>query len=203
MDRAIVYHDGFIALYEAEVDGLYAFFARRVSPSVAEELTAETFAAAFASLGHHDPTLGSHPAWLMGIALNVLRHHYRSERRRLGAVGRLSGGARPSEDEAGLDEDAVLGRIVASDDWKGVVEELDGLPPIDRDTLLLYAVGGLSYAEIATLLDVPVGTVRSRINRARSRLDLALARTAALRATPPAGVVAPATATATATAVVG
>ena len=179
MDQAIACHDGFIALYEAEVDGLHAFFVRRVSLSVAEELTAETFAAAFASLDHHDPALGSHPAWLMGIALNVLRHHYRSERRRLGAVGRLSGhAARPSDDESGLDEDAVLGRIVASDDWRGVVEELDGLPPVDRDTLLLYAVGGLSYAEIASLLDVPVGTVRSRINRARSRLDLALERTA-------------------------
>ena len=83
MDQAIACHDGFVALYEAEVDGLYAFFVRRVSPSVAEELTAETFAAAFASLDHHDPALGSHPAWLMGIALNVLRHHYRSERRRL------------------------------------------------------------------------------------------------------------------------
>lgn len=171
--------EGFIALYEDEVDGLYAFFARRVSRSVAEELTAETFAAAFASLDHHDPALGSRPAWLMGIALNVLRRHYRSERRRLGAVGRLWGhGARPADDDPGLDEDAVLGRIVASADWRGVVEELDGLPSIDRDTLLLYAVGNLSYAEIATLLAVPVGTVRSRINRARSRLDLALDRTA-------------------------
>jgi RNA polymerase sigma factor (sigma-70 family) len=179
VEHGIAGNEDFIALYEAEVEGLYAFFARRVSPSAAEELTAETFAAAFASLEHHDPALGSHPAWLMGIALNVLRHHYRSERRRLGAVGRLSGHTgRPSDDEAGLDEDAVLGRIVASDDWRGVVEGLDGLPPADRHTLLLYAVGGLSYSEIATLLAVPVGTVRSRINRARSRLDLALDRTA-------------------------
>jgi RNA polymerase sigma factor (sigma-70 family) len=179
VDQAIVGHDAFIALYEAEGDGVYAFFARRVSPSLAEELTAETFAAAFASLDHHDPALGSHPAWLMGIALNLLRHHYRSERRRLGAVGRLwSHTTRPSDDETGLDEDAVLGRIVASDDWRGVVEELDGLPTIDRDTLLLYAVGGLRYAEIAAVLGVPVGTVRSRINRARARLDLALDRTA-------------------------
>ncbi|HEX7131148.1 MAG TPA: RNA polymerase sigma factor [Iamia sp.] len=179
MDQAIVCHDGFIALYVSEVDSVYAFFARRVSPSAAEELTAETFAAAFASLDHHDPALGTHPAWVMGIALNVLRHHYRSERRRLGAVGRLWGHtARQADDEPGLDEDAVLGRIVASDDWRGVVEELDGLPPVDRDTLLLYAVGGLSYAEIAAVLGVPVGTVRSRINRARARLDLALDRTA-------------------------
>lgn len=185
MDQRIVGHTGFVALYEAEVDGVHAFFVRRVSPSLAEELTAETFAAAFASLDHHDPALGSHPAWLMGIALNVLRHHYRSERRRLGAVGRLWGHTtRPSDDESGLDEDAVLGRIVASDDWRGVIEELDGLPPIDRDTLLLYAVGGLSYAEIAALLEVPVGTVRSRINRARSRLDLALDRTALKAAEP-------------------
>jgi len=179
VDQAIAHQAGFIALYEAEVDGVYAFFGRRVSPSLAEELTAETFAAAFASLDHHDPALGSHPAWLMGIALNVLRHHYRSERRRLGAVGRLRGHTvRRADDEPGLDEDAVLGRIVASDDWRGVVEGLDGLPAVDRDTLLLYAVGGLSYAEIAAILDVPVGTVRSRINRARARLDLALDRTA-------------------------
>ena len=67
---------------------------------------------------------------------------------------------------------------MASDDWRGVVEGLDGLPTVDRDTLLLYAVGGLSYAEVAAILDVPLGTVRSRINRARARLDLALDRTA-------------------------
>lgn len=177
MDHTTAGDEGFIDLYEAEVDALYAFFARRVSPSAAEELTAETFAAAFASLHHHDPALGSRAAWLMGIALNVLRRHYRSERRRLGAVGRMWGHAlRAVEDEPGVDEDAVLGRIVASADWQGVVHSLDGLPAADRDTLLLYAVGGLSYAEIATLLDVPVGTVRSRINRARSRLDDALTR---------------------------
>lgn len=176
--QAIAGHEEFVALYEAEVDVLYGFFARRVSPSVAEELTAETFASAFASLDHHDPALGTHPAWLMGIALNVLRHHYRSERRRLGAVGRLGGHVpRPADDETGFDEDAVLGRIVASDDWRGVIEILDGLPSADRDTLLLYAVAGLSYAEIAALLGVPGGTVRSRINRARTRLDDALART--------------------------
>ena len=145
MEEATACHEAFVDLYEAEVDALYGFFARRVSPSVAEELTSETFAAAFASLDHHDPYRGTQPAWLMGIALNLLRHHYRSERRRLGAVGRLWGrAARPADDERGLDEDAVLGRIVASDDWRGVVETLDGLPPADRDTLLLYAVGGLS-----------------------------------------------------------
>lgn len=178
MDHATGTRDAFGALYEAEVAGLHAFFARRVSPSVAEELAAETFVAAYASLDQHDPALGTRPAWLMGIALNVLRHHYRSERRRLGAVGRLGGRtARPADVERGLDEDAVLGRIVASADWRGVVEGLDDLPAIDRDTLLLFAIGGLSYAEIGALLDVPVGTVRSRINRARSRLDTALDHT--------------------------
>ena len=94
-------------------------------------------------------------------------------------MGRLQGHTvRRADDEPGLDEDAVLGRIVASDDWRGVVEGLDGLPAADRDTLLLYAVGGFADAEIAAILDVPVGTVRSRISRARARLDLALDRTA-------------------------
>src|SRR5262249_47897138 len=134
VDQAIACHDGFIALYEAEVDGLYAFFVRRVSPSIAEELTAETFAAAFASLepaapAPPPPPHPPPPAPPRGGSRPP--PHPPPPHPRGGARGRGGPGARrrpppppPADDEAGLDEDAVLGRIVASDDWRGVVEEL-------------------------------------------------------------------------------
>jgi RNA polymerase sigma-70 factor (ECF subfamily) len=73
---------------------------------------------------------------------------------------------RASEDPA----EEIAARLDAVELWSQVVEVLALLPDAERDALLLYAWEELSYDEIATALDVPIGTVRSRLNRARQSL---------------------------------
>lgn len=147
----------FDRLFEEEFDGLYGYLARRVGPFLARDLAAEAFTRAYASRNGFDALRGEPRAWLFGIANNVLRGHYHDEERRLEAIAGV-GHRQPDNlpDEPRL-ADAL--RVLSRE---------------DRDSLLLFAWAGLSYEEIATALDVPVGTVRSRINRARTRLRDAL-----------------------------
>jgi RNA polymerase sigma-70 factor (ECF subfamily) len=134
---------------------VWQFLARRYDGSLAEEITAATFAEAFGARARFDPSRADARPWLMGIAVNLARAHRRRElaQLRLSARGRGEG----SEDIAGraLDRRSALAAALLS------------LEEGDRETLLLYALADLSYAEIADALGVPEGTVRSRLNRAR------------------------------------
>jgi RNA polymerase sigma-70 factor (ECF subfamily) len=93
--------------------------------------------------------------WLYGIATNLLRRHRRGEVRQLRALGR-SGVDRGTHEDAVAVRDARLARALAA------------MRPNERDALLLYALADLSYDEIATALEVPVGTVRTWLHRARA-----------------------------------
>jgi len=103
--------------------------------------------------------------WLYGIAANVLRQHRRTEHRQLRLVDRLT-----VEATARNVEEGESARSRARDDVAIVVEVLAELPEAEREAVLLYAWEDLSYEEIATTQDVPLGTVRSRLNRARRRI---------------------------------
>lgn len=72
------------------------------------------------------------------------------------------------------DPDAVVGRVAAQDHDRRLAGALAGLSRGDRDVLLLVAWGDLSYEEVAEALGVPVGTVRSRLHRARKKTRAAL-----------------------------
>jgi DNA-directed RNA polymerase specialized sigma24 family protein len=104
--------------------------------------------------------------WLLGIASNLIADSRRAERRRLEALQRLAT-VTPVSSETRLG-------VLAPE----LVGELLRLPPADRDTLLLVVWGELSYAEAATALEVPIGTIRSRIARARQRLGAAIGQPA-------------------------
>jgi RNA polymerase sigma factor (sigma-70 family) len=100
--------------------------------------------------------------WLYGIATNLLRRHVRVEERRCRSLARAAAADRPptagGEAEDRLDAQALRRPLAAA---------LATLNRGDRDVLLLTAWADLTYAEIATVLDIPIGTVRSRLNRAR------------------------------------
>ena len=118
------------------------------------------------SSGRHTASRLSARPWLYGIATNLLAHHRRSEARRIAATVRLLAGRVPQDDAT----EQVAARLDALELWPHVAEAVALLPEGERDTLLLYVWEELSYDEIAAALDIPVGTVRSRLNRARLRL---------------------------------
>jgi len=152
----------FADVFDAHFDAVHAYLRRRVG-EVAEDLAAETFTRALAAYGAFDPARGDVRAWLFGIATNVVHAHRRSEARRLRAYVREAARAAPP---AG-DGDAAA-RVDAAADAGRAVVAIARLPRADRDVLLLVAWAELTYEEVAGALGVPVGTVRSRLHRARA-----------------------------------
>ena len=149
--------ESFRVLFERHYQPVWRFLAWRFGGAAAEDACAETFATAFAERGRYDLGRADARPWLLGIATNHGRRHARRERGRLkrlaGTVSRTS-----SAPTVGLDLRGELARGLLALDER------------DREPLLLLALADLSYAQIAVALDIPEGTVRSRINRARRQL---------------------------------
>ena len=152
----------------AEID---RYLARRVGWVLADEIASEVFVIAFHSRGRYDRAAADARPWLFGIAANLARRHWRTERRRLRAYART--GIDPLRDDAG-DIDRRLDALAAG---PALAAALAGLRPGEREVLLLYAWADLGYEEIATALEIPIGTVRSRLSRARGRVQELLAPT--------------------------
>jgi RNA polymerase sigma factor (sigma-70 family) len=152
-------------IFERHYDAIYAFVARRLGADFGGQLAAETFTRAFALRRRFrvEQSASARP-WLFGIATNLMRHHYRTEGRRLRAYART--GLDPVLDPT-VD---VERRVDASSAGPQLAEALAGLRNEERDVLLLFAWADLSYAEIAEALDLEDGTVRSRLSRARARV---------------------------------
>jgi len=148
--------EAFAVLFDRHFDAVHGYAQRRVGPDLADEIAAETFTRAFDRRRRYDARREAARPWLLGIAANLLRRHWRSERRRLDAY------ARSAESEAGGD----LAPPVAAE----LAAALRALPRREREPLLLLAWADLSYEEIGVALGVPIGTVRSRISRGRARL---------------------------------
>lgn len=170
MAASILDADRFALVFDRHFAPIHRFLHRRVGRDLADELAAETFAEAFRRRRAYDPRLADVRPWLFGIAINLVRHHVRTERRRLHAYART--GIDPVLDfdleaaEARVDADAMGPRLAAC---------LASLKSCDRDVLLLYAWADLRYEEIAQALHLPIGTVRSRLHRARRRVRELLA----------------------------
>jgi RNA polymerase sigma-70 factor (ECF subfamily) len=163
--RILAPAERFEQLYLDSETKLFRYLARRVGPTLAEDLTAEAFAIAWQRFPDYDPGRAAFSTWVFGIALNLLRRHSRTELSQLGMYSRTG-----SDPALPLDESAIVDRLVADAFWPKVAAELADMDAMDRDVLTLYAWAGMSYSAIAETLDVPIGTVRSRISRARDRL---------------------------------
>jgi RNA polymerase sigma-70 factor (ECF subfamily) len=149
------------------VEAIFSYFARRLGEDSAEDLTADVFLKAFDKRARYDRSYPDARPWLYGIAANLLRRHRRAEERRLRAYAREAG-RRPAAHD---DDDARLDCQAAR---PALAEALAALSADEREALLLYAWVEMSYEEIARTLGVPVGTVSSRLNRARRRVRHAL-----------------------------
>lgn len=141
---------------------LFGYLARRVGRDIAEDVTSETFARAYQHRDRYDRERPDARPWLFGIATNLLRNQSRSEMRQLRAYSRHGVQDRTSDDDAAVDA-----RLDATAQTPRLAAALAALKPGDREALTLFAWNEMSYEEIAEVLEIPVGTVRSRLNRAR------------------------------------
>jgi RNA polymerase sigma-70 factor (ECF subfamily) len=152
----------FEGAFEAEFAPLHRYLSRRLG-AAADELAAETFAVAFRSWDRLDPERPVRP-WLYGIAANLARHHWRTERRMLRAY------ARTGVDPVLMAEDEAVERADADARSRELAAALAELRRDEREVLLLHAWAELSDAEIANALGLPLGTVKSRLSRTREKL---------------------------------
>ncbi len=161
-------------VFDRHVDSIYGYLCRRVGHMCAEELTSETFARAFDG---RDRFVGEDALpWLYGIASNLVRHHARAERRQLAAYARVA-----SQDARDQVDDGVEGRMDAAAMVPALAEALRRLRPDERDVLLMHAWQGLSYRDIADAQGIAVGTVGSRLTRARATVREVLRERGQLR----------------------
>lgn len=152
-------------LYDRHAAVIYRYAARRAGDSAADDVTSETFLVAWEQLEAYDVDRDDARPWLFGIATNLLRRHHRAEAKVLKAAAKAA-----SREAVGDDSDRVSARVDASVATGRIARTLKSMAATDRETLLLYAWADLTYEGIAAAMDVPVGTVRSRLNRARKTL---------------------------------
>jgi RNA polymerase sigma-70 factor (ECF subfamily) len=152
-------------LLAAHRERLYRFVLRHIGHATeAEELAQQAFAEAARTYENFrgESQLST---WLYGIAMNLVRNHLSRSPQRLYRF----------EDESALDDTASSGanpeqQLAMTQLVRMLERELDGLMPEMREVLLLVAMDDMSYEDAAELLNVPIGTVRSRVSRARSHL---------------------------------
>ena len=161
--------EAFAALYDRHAAPIHRFAGRRLGDQMADDVVGETFLAAFRRRKRYDLRRADARPWLYGIAANVIGKHRRAEVRMLRAFART--GADPV---AAGHADLVDSRVCAAAVQRDLAAALAGLSAGDRDVLLLIAWADLSYEETAAALGIPVGTVRSRLHRARRKVREAL-----------------------------
>ncbi|HTI23625.1 MAG TPA: RNA polymerase sigma factor [Kutzneria sp.] len=153
-------------LYDEHAPALRRYLARRIGPETADDLVAETFLTAMTGYAGYDQDRAPVRSWLYGIATNLLRRHLRQERRRYQATARLAARDVPGDGHDG----AVADRVDADARVRALASALAKLAGPDLDVLLLTSWAGLDSNEVAEALDIPVGTVRSRLHRVRKSL---------------------------------
>ncbi|HEX6354533.1 sigma-70 family RNA polymerase sigma factor [Actinophytocola sp.] len=154
-------------LFDVYAQPLHRYLARRVGTETADDLVSETFLVALNQRHTYDPHRGAVRSWLYGIATNLLRRQYRQELRALQATARSAGHA-PGEEAS--HEARVADRLDAAAMAAQLAGALAELSEGDRDVLLLTSWAGFDSNEVADALNIPVGTVRSRLHRVRKWL---------------------------------
>ncbi len=163
--RSVFDPEEFTTLFRRHAPAIQRYVTRRIGPAAADDVVAETFLVAFARRGSFRAGRSDALPWLYGIATNLVRRHWRTEVRQLRLLART--GVDPVTTSFA---DRVDDAISAADTHARLGAALAGLPAGQRDALLLLAWGGLGYDDVAAALGVPIGTVQSRISRARARL---------------------------------
>ncbi|PRX99859.1 RNA polymerase sigma factor [Allonocardiopsis opalescens] len=158
--------EAFGALFERHARAVYNHCFRRTADwSAAEDLVSVVFLEAWRRRGEVRVERDSALPWLLGVANNVLRNRRRSLRRHAAALARLP--APPAEPDPA---EGVAERVDLERRMRRLAAAMERLPLRYREVVELCLWSGLGYAEAAVALGVPVGTVRSRLSRAKARL---------------------------------
>jgi RNA polymerase sigma-70 factor (ECF subfamily) len=174
--------EAFVALYRRHRDGVYRFALLRTgSAAQAADVTQETFLHLITRPEQYDPSRGTVAAWLCGVARNLARRE---------AGGRED--ATDPEELAGdtlaipelVDADCPAEKLLAGETAEQVRRALAAVPPHYRDVLILCELSELSYAEAAQVCGIDIGTVRSRLSRARAHLADQLSRMGLMQGPP-------------------
>lgn len=164
--RSLTDPEQFAVLFRRHAPAIQRYVTRRIGPHAADDVVAETFLAAFRQRAAFRAGIPDALPWLYGIATNMLRRHWRTEVQQLRLLART--GTDPVTAPFTDQVDASVTTNAA------LAVGLARLPGPQRDALLLVAWGGLTYEQAAEAMGVPLGTVQSRVSRARRRLRAAL-----------------------------
>jgi RNA polymerase sigma factor (sigma-70 family) len=154
----------FALVFDRHFDAVHCYARRRVGDSAADEIASQAFLVAFDRRAAFDSSRESARPWLFGIATNLIHGRRRQEERQLRAYARAGAEANAFPIE-GIEARADARRLRPQ-----LTALLAALPREEADPLLLLAWAELSYEEISEALETPIGTVKSRISRARSRI---------------------------------
>ncbi|WP_018680479.1 RNA polymerase sigma factor [Actinokineospora enzanensis] len=161
--------ESFAEIFDRHAPHILRYLVRRLGRESAEDVVGETFLAAFDKRLRYDVRRADARPWLYGIATNLVGRHRRREVLRL----------RERVDTVQVHDhaDRVAADVTARSVRPVLVGALAGLSAGDRDVLLLIAWEQLGYEEVSAALGIPVGTVRSRLHRARRQVRQALGAT--------------------------
>lgn len=161
--------DLLVRKYQHKVAKLISRFVR--DRREVEDVTQEAFIKAYRALGGFRGDSAFY-TWLYRIAVNTAKNYLESLGRRPPALDVEMDNAEFAAGADGLYEQATPERQVLTDEIAGTVHRvIEGLPEDLRTAITLREIDGMSYEEIAAIMDCPIGTVRSRIFRAREAID--------------------------------
>jgi len=163
-------------IFDRYADDILRYAGARLGADLAEDVTAETFLAAFRARGGYDLSRANARPWLYGIAIRQIGKHRRAERRYLHAMTRVHAETVTETVTADFG-DRVADRVTAEQLRPRLSAVLAGLTRQDRELLLLVAWTDLTYEESAQALGVSVSAVKSRLHRIRVRTRQALGET--------------------------
>jgi len=163
--RSVAEPELFTAVFDRHSAEILRYAYARLGPELAEDVTAETFLAAFGSRARYDGAWPDARPWLFGITIRQIRRHRRVEARRLRLLrSALTDG--PAEDHS----ERAAERVTAQRLGPRLAAVVAALPQQDRELLLLIAWAELSYAEAAVALGTTTSAVKARLHRIRVRM---------------------------------
>jgi RNA polymerase sigma-70 factor (ECF subfamily) len=163
-------HDAFGQLFDRHATAVYNYLLRRTADwSAAEDLTAAVFLQAWRRRGEVVLAGDSALPWLLGVARQLARNAARSRLRYRAALNRAAGASATAAD-GGDPAELVTGRLDTERQLRRLRTAISGLPRQQRDVIELCVYAGLDQQAAAVALGVSVGTIKSRLHRARQRL---------------------------------